>query len=43
MTARSALRHDPVLLADARTSTCDYRLALAAALGKPCGSSGYVR
>ena len=36
-------RHDAVLIADARTSMCDYRLALATALGRPCDRNGYVR
>lgn len=32
---------DPVLVADARTSMDDYRLALAIALGRNCDRNGY--
>jgi hypothetical protein len=35
-------RGNPVLVADARTSMCDYRLALALALGKTCDRNGYT-
>lgn len=35
-------RHDPVLVADARTSMCDYRVALALSLGAVCDRNGYV-
>lgn len=38
-----SVRHDPVRLADARTSMCDYRVALATALGRACDRNGYVR
>ena len=34
-------RHDRVLVADARTSMCDYRLALSLALGRPCDRNGF--
>ena len=34
-------RHDPVAIANARTSMDDYRLALAMALGRPCDRNGY--
>lgn len=33
---------DPVAIADARTSMCDYRIALATALEKPCDRNGYT-
>lgn len=36
-------KRDPVLIADARTSMCDYRVALALALGRTCDRNGYVR
>jgi len=36
-------RHDGVLIADARTSMCDYRLALALALGGTPDRNGYSR
>lgn len=36
-------KRDPVLIADARTSMCDYRIALAQAIGKPCDRNGYIR
>lgn len=35
-------KHDRVLLADARTSMSDYRLALAQALGRPCDRNGFT-
>lgn len=35
-------RHDPVLVADARTSMADYRVALALSLGKVCDRNGFV-
>lgn len=35
-------KHDPVLIADARGSMCDYRIALAVALGRDCDRNGYV-
>jgi hypothetical protein len=35
-------RGNPILIADARTSMCDYRVALAQALGKPCDRNGYT-
>lgn len=35
-------RQDKVALADARTSMCDYRLALSLALGNPCDRNGYT-
>lgn len=34
---------DPVALADARTSMCDYRVALAIALGRSPDRNGYFR
>lgn len=34
---------DPVLIADARTSMCDYRIALAQALGQNCDRNGYTQ
>ena len=34
--------HDDVLLADARTSMCDYRLALSLALGNRCDRNGFT-
>lgn len=34
---------DPVLIADAHTSMCDYRIALAQAIGKPCDRNGYTQ
>jgi hypothetical protein len=34
---------DPTLMADARTSMSDYRVALAQALGKTCDRNGFVR
>ena len=36
-------KHDQVLIADARTSMDDYRLAFAQAWGKPCDRNGYTR
>lgn len=33
---------DPVLIADARTSMNDYRIALAQALGRDCDRNGYI-
>lgn len=36
-------KHDPVLIANARTSMDDYRLALSLALGKSCDRNGYYR
>lgn len=33
---------DPVLIADAHTSMCDYRIALAQALGRHCDRNGYM-
>lgn len=38
---RKVREADPVALADARTSMCDYRCALAAALGRPADRNGY--
>lgn len=35
-------KHDQVLIADARGSMCDYRIALAVALGRDCDRNGYV-
>lgn len=35
-------RHDAVLIADARTSMSDYRVALALALGRACDRNGFV-
>lgn len=35
------VRRDVVLLADARTSMSDYRLALCLALGRPCDRNGF--
>lgn len=35
--------HDPVLTADARTSMCDYRIALSHAMGRTCDRNGYSR
>ena len=35
-------RRDDTLLADARTSMCDYRIALATALGRRCDRNGYT-
>lgn len=35
-------KRDPVLIADAHTSMCDYRIALAQALGRPCDRNGFV-
>lgn len=34
-------RHDEVLIADARTSMSDYRVALAQALGRVCDRNGF--
>lgn len=39
---RAKAAHDPVVVADARTSMCDYRVALAQALGNPCDRNGYL-
>ena len=36
-------RHDKVALADARTSMCDYRIALAIASGRDCDRNGFTR
>lgn len=36
-------RRDPVALADARTSMCDYRVALSLAIGKDCDRNGYFK
>ncbi len=36
-------RRDEVAMADARTSMCDYRLALALAMGRSCDRNGYGR
>lgn len=36
-------QHDPVLIADARTSMDDYRVALSLALGRTCDRNGYSR
>lgn len=35
-------KQDQVLLADARTSMSDYRLALAQSLGRPCDRNGFT-
>lgn len=40
---KAKAKHDPVLIADARTSMDDYRLAFALALGKPCDRNGYTQ
>lgn len=41
---RAKAAHDPVALADARTSMSDWRLALAAALGRTdCDRNGFIR
>lgn len=37
-----AAKPDQVLIADARTSMCDYRLALALSLGKSCDRNGFT-
>lgn len=34
-------RHNPVLIADARTSMDDYRVALSLALDRTCDRNGY--
>ena len=39
---RLARPADPVLVADAQTSMCDYRLALSIALGRTCDRNGYA-
>lgn len=40
---RAKEKHDPVLIANARTSMNDYRVALSLALGQPCDRNGYTR